>query len=476
MSPSSLTYWTPCSRARRSIGSSFSASDSDWFSGWRKSALPSSETFASSARTSRSGVTIRGLISASVASSVTHTSYSATQRVADLLDDVRVGAARGGDRDGLLAGEAGQRVHVVADQALGVALGDLFDVHAAFGAEHHERLLGRAVEQHRRVVLGGDVRGVLDPHRVDGVAADVHPEDVPGVLAQLRLVGGELDPAGLAAAADQHLCLDHDGVADLGRRCHRVLDVLDSSAGGDLQAVAREQLLALVLKQVHLRRGTLTQSAGSRALRPKVRGFPAERGIMPALMPIPKNVTFVTFDVYGTLIDWETGIYEAFAKEAERGRRGARPQRPDPDVPRDRAGNRGRAPTSSTPRCCGARPSRSPNGSTGTSSPRGRASCRTRCSAGRPFRETNPQLAKLAKKYKLGPALEHRRQAAGADPPPHPHRLRPRRDRPAGALLQARAGPLHRVRAAHRRQARLGPRGGQPLPRRRAVHQSSACR
>jgi len=35
-------------------------------------------------------------------------------------------------------------------------------------------------------------------------------------------------------------------------------------------------------------------------------------------MPIPKNVTFVTFDVYGTLIDWETGIYEAFVEEAER--------------------------------------------------------------------------------------------------------------------------------------------------------------
>jgi 2-haloacid dehalogenase len=35
------------------------------------------------------------------------------------------------------------------------------------------------------------------------------------------------------------------------------------------------------------------------------------------LMPIPKNITFVTFDVYGTLIDWEAGIYEAFAKEAE---------------------------------------------------------------------------------------------------------------------------------------------------------------
>ncbi len=35
-------------------------------------------------------------------------------------------------------------------------------------------------------------------------------------------------------------------------------------------------------------------------------------------MPLPKNVTFVSFDVYGSLIDWETGIYEAFATEAER--------------------------------------------------------------------------------------------------------------------------------------------------------------
>jgi 2-haloacid dehalogenase len=35
-------------------------------------------------------------------------------------------------------------------------------------------------------------------------------------------------------------------------------------------------------------------------------------------MAIPKNVSFVTFDVYGTLIDWETGVYDAFAAEAER--------------------------------------------------------------------------------------------------------------------------------------------------------------
>jgi 2-haloacid dehalogenase/putative hydrolase of the HAD superfamily len=35
-------------------------------------------------------------------------------------------------------------------------------------------------------------------------------------------------------------------------------------------------------------------------------------------MAIPKTVSFVTFDVYGTLIDWETGAYDAFRKEADK--------------------------------------------------------------------------------------------------------------------------------------------------------------
>ena len=35
-------------------------------------------------------------------------------------------------------------------------------------------------------------------------------------------------------------------------------------------------------------------------------------------MPLPKEVTFVTFDVYGTLIDSDNGVYEAFSKEAEK--------------------------------------------------------------------------------------------------------------------------------------------------------------
>jgi 2-haloacid dehalogenase len=35
-------------------------------------------------------------------------------------------------------------------------------------------------------------------------------------------------------------------------------------------------------------------------------------------MALPKDVKFVTFDCYGTLIDWETGVYEAFQNEADR--------------------------------------------------------------------------------------------------------------------------------------------------------------
>jgi 2-haloacid dehalogenase len=37
---------------------------------------------------------------------------------------------------------------------------------------------------------------------------------------------------------------------------------------------------------------------------------------MPGPMPLPSKVSFVTFDVYGTLIDWESGVYDAFRREA----------------------------------------------------------------------------------------------------------------------------------------------------------------
>jgi 2-haloacid dehalogenase/putative hydrolase of the HAD superfamily len=35
-------------------------------------------------------------------------------------------------------------------------------------------------------------------------------------------------------------------------------------------------------------------------------------------MALPKDIQWVTFDVYGTLIDWESGVVDAFKKEAAR--------------------------------------------------------------------------------------------------------------------------------------------------------------
>ena len=35
-------------------------------------------------------------------------------------------------------------------------------------------------------------------------------------------------------------------------------------------------------------------------------------------MPLPSDIKWVTFDVYGTLIDWDKGVVEAFKREADR--------------------------------------------------------------------------------------------------------------------------------------------------------------
>jgi 2-haloacid dehalogenase len=39
---------------------------------------------------------------------------------------------------------------------------------------------------------------------------------------------------------------------------------------------------------------------------------------MRRLVALPKDIEFVSFDCYGTLIDWESGVYDAFQKEADR--------------------------------------------------------------------------------------------------------------------------------------------------------------
>ena len=84
-------------------------------------------------------------------------------------------------------------------------------------------------------------------------ADDVHAEDRVGVVAGLLGVGGDLDPARLAAAADQHLGLDRAGIADPLGGGHGLLDGRRDLAARHGDAVLGEQLLALILEEVHWR-------------------------------------------------------------------------------------------------------------------------------------------------------------------------------------------------------------------------------
>ena len=209
---------TPFSRANASSGSAAAGSRNSAMSGWRKSALSSTVNFESSAFTSPSGVTISGLISREHRVGLDEAAVELPDDRGDLLLLGRIVDAGAVDEPPRQPGlEALERVDVQPHERVRVLLGDLLDLDAALRREHEERLLRAAVERDREVVLLRDVRGLLDPDLLDDVAADVEAEDVARLLLGVGGVVGELDAAGLAAAARQHLRLDDDLAAELLR-------------------------------------------------------------------------------------------------------------------------------------------------------------------------------------------------------------------------------------------------------------------
>ncbi len=173
----------------------------------------------SSASTRPSGVFTSGLTSTSVASSLTKTSHSLVM-IVDRLVEHLVGEA-GGDGDLARLGRvhALERVDGDLRERLGALHRELLDLHAALTGGHGEEGAVRAVEQEGEVVLLRDVAGLGDEHPVGDVALDVQAEDRLGLGAGVGGVVGELDAAGLAAAAGLHLGLDDDlGAEALGCR------------------------------------------------------------------------------------------------------------------------------------------------------------------------------------------------------------------------------------------------------------------
>ena len=140
------------------------------------------------------------------------------------------------------------------DERVGVLLRDLLDLDAALRREHEERLLRAAIERDREVVLLRDVGGLLDPELVDDVAVDVQAEDVLRLRLGVGRVVGELDAARFAAPAGQDLSLDDDGAADVLGRLARLLGSRREAAFRDGNPDPVEELLALVLVEIHRRR------------------------------------------------------------------------------------------------------------------------------------------------------------------------------------------------------------------------------
>jgi len=108
-----------------------------------------------------------------------------------------------------------------------------------------------AVERDGEVVLLRDLRRALDEHRTHDVPADVEAEDRPrGLRSQLGSVG-HLDSARLPTPARQHLSLDDDAASELACHGARLPGRRREPTAGDGDPEPREQLLALVLVEVH---------------------------------------------------------------------------------------------------------------------------------------------------------------------------------------------------------------------------------
>src|SRR5262245_11766214 len=199
----------------------------------------------------------------------------ADERVVELLDDrhdllllVRVvDAGRVDEAPRLVGLEALERIDVQPRQRLRPLGRDLLDVDASLLREDEQALLLSAVEGDREVVLARDVGCLLDPELANDVAVDVHAEDRLCVLRSLFRRVGELDPARLSAAAGQHLGLDDDLPSELLGRRAGLLRRRSDPPLGDGNPEAFEELLALVLVEVHRPRDSSLESWGHRPRR-----------------------------------------------------------------------------------------------------------------------------------------------------------------------------------------------------------------
>jgi len=140
-----------------------------------------------------------------------------------------------------------------------MAGGDLLDVHATFGRGHDGQARRRAVDQHTQVELALDVAAGLDidaldfpPPRSRLLGDERHADHLAGEVAHFGRGLGDLDPAGLAAAAGMDLRLhgpDRPPEGAGGR--FGFFGAIGNGAARDGDTEFGHQALGLILVYVH---------------------------------------------------------------------------------------------------------------------------------------------------------------------------------------------------------------------------------
>ena len=162
----------------------------------------------------------------------------------DLLGDVTLDRKRARQRPNDVRLDPDHRGDVFHEEVLPR---DLLHVHAAHRGGHEERLPRGPIDREAEVQFLRDREALLEVHLLHPIPVDVHAKDLARDLARLlqRLRGP--DAAGLAASSDEDLRLHHAGKG----RVRDLLRLRRHDAAGDRDSVPGEDLLRLVLEELH---------------------------------------------------------------------------------------------------------------------------------------------------------------------------------------------------------------------------------
>ncbi len=224
----------------------------------RNRALPSKFILQSSATTSSSLVTRRGLISARARIGVDVCLHQLLDEPDALLERLAFETERPGDLTCLKRLQPEDGVDGDSLDGRRILRRDFFDLHAALSGSHDDWLSEAAIERDPEVELLVEIERFLDQdlsHELTlgtGLVRDeLHPEDLAGDLHSLVGILGELDAAALPTPSGVNLRFDDDSSAELFSGLSCVLSLLDDDSARYGNSVSAKDFFGLIFVHFH---------------------------------------------------------------------------------------------------------------------------------------------------------------------------------------------------------------------------------